>query len=417
MKYMMAKVLYGAVGILLAAACICTGEKKLSQTDRQIYEKACSLEQEMEMLGFSGFSVRDYRVRYYDGDCDYVIAPSADTYTVTREKPKLDTFAGTIVKVGKEYQIVLPTYEKFKNFFAALDTAGSLQQQKEAGETVFALDSYSKETQATVIWHEAFHAWQQENGLDQAYALGQENREAIIKKYVDKNSVQKKAFTEEMKYLQNAYESTDMEIKKKQIKKALELQKKREVALSDKVSAAEGFLQNLEGSARYVECAAYRKLAGDEVWKKQFLQAFSYADGSGKYYDMGMYKCMLLDQCLPGWQTQFKTTPDLDGLPRLYIATCMGGIYYFEDWRDFMTVEEYRALLDTDFINVDIEQLTDIRNIKIDKNLSQEKRQAQFLKQVGNPYLLRRGSMIIKVSFANNGLSMEQAFENLLLNV
>ena len=82
-----------------------------------------------------------------------------------------------------------------------------------------------------------------------------------------------------------------------------------------------------------------------------------------------------------------------------------------------MTVEEYRALLDTDFINVDIEQLTDIRNIKIDKNLSQEKRQAQFLKQVGNPYLLRRGSMIIKVSFANHGLSMEQACENLLLKV
>lgn len=82
-----------------------------------------------------------------------------------------------------------------------------------------------------------------------------------------------------------------------------------------------------------------------------------------------------------------------------------------------MTAEEYRALLNTDFGDVDIEQLTDIRNIKIDKNLSQEKRQAQFLKQVGNPYLLRRGSMMIKVSFANNGLSMEQAFENLLLNV
>ena len=73
-----------------------------------------------------------------------------------------------------------------------------------------------------------------------------------------------------------------------------------------------------------------------------------------------------------------------------------------------MTAEEYRALLDTDFSDVDIEQLTDIRNIKIDKNLSQEKRQAQFLKQVGNPYLLRRGSMMIKVSFANNGLSMEE---------
>ena len=55
--------------------------------------------------------------------------------------------------------------------------------------------------------------------------------------------------------------------------------------------------------------------------------------------------------------------------------------------------------------------------IRIDKNQPQSKRQAQFLKQVGNPYMLRRGSMMIKVSFANNGLSMEQAFENLLLNV
>ena len=82
-----------------------------------------------------------------------------------------------------------------------------------------------------------------------------------------------------------------------------------------------------------------------------------------------------------------------------------------------MTAEEYRALLDTDFSDVDIEDLTDVRKIKIDKNLPQEERQAQYLKQVGNPYLLRRGSMMIKVSFANNGLSMEQAFENLLLNV
>lgn len=82
-----------------------------------------------------------------------------------------------------------------------------------------------------------------------------------------------------------------------------------------------------------------------------------------------------------------------------------------------MTAEEYRALLDTDFSDVNFEDLTDVRKIKIDKNLPQEKRQAQYLKQVGNPYLLRRGSMMIKVSFANNGLSMEQAFENLLLNV
>ena len=90
---------------------------------------------------------------------------------------------------------------------------------------------------------------------------------------------------------------------------------------------------------------------------------------------------------------------------------------FFPCSRNDITASNSFGLLNTDFSDADIEQLTDIRNIKIDKNLSQEKRQAQFLKQVGNPYLLRRGSMIIKVSFANNGLSMEQAFENLLLNV
>ena len=82
-----------------------------------------------------------------------------------------------------------------------------------------------------------------------------------------------------------------------------------------------------------------------------------------------------------------------------------------------MTAEEYRSFLNVDFEDVNIENLKDIRDIKIDKNVSQEKRQAQFLKQAGNPYMLRRGSMMIKVSFGNNGISMEQAFENLLLNV
>ena len=85
-----------------------------------------------------------------------------------------------------------------------------------------------------------------------------------------------------------------------------------------------------------------------------------------------------------------------------------------ETYTGFMRIASNR---DGKPFNVKIEDLTDIRKIKIDKNQPQSKRQAQFLKQVGNPYMLRRGSMMIKVSFANNGLSMEQAFENLLLNV
>ena len=65
-----------------------------------------------------------------------------------------------------------------------------------------------------------------------------------------------------------------------------------------------------------------------------------------------------------------------------------------------MTAEEYRNYLDQDFSDVDINEMTDL-----------------FLNKVGNPYLVRIGNMKVKVRFANNGISMEQAFENMLLSV
>ena len=82
-----------------------------------------------------------------------------------------------------------------------------------------------------------------------------------------------------------------------------------------------------------------------------------------------------------------------------------------------MTVDEYRALLDTDFSDVTINEMPDMASYHADLNDTIEKRQQKFIRKVGNPYMMRVGKMKVKVSFANNGLSMEQAFENLLLNV
>ena len=82
-----------------------------------------------------------------------------------------------------------------------------------------------------------------------------------------------------------------------------------------------------------------------------------------------------------------------------------------------MTAGEYRALLAVDFEDVEIGSLTDISGIRIDKGLPLEKRRQQYLRQVGNPYLVRIGNMKVKVRFAENGVSMEEAFENMLLTV
>ena len=66
---------------------------------------------------------------------------------------------------------------------------------------------------------------------------------------------------------------------------------------------------------------------------------------------------------------------------------------------------------------MELGSLTDISKLRIDKEQPLEKRRQQYLKKVGNPYLVRVGNMKVKVRFADNGVSMEEAFENMLLSV
>ncbi len=80
-----------------------------------------------------------------------------------------------------------------------------------------------------------------------------------------------------------------------------------------------------------------------------------------------------------------------------------------------MTAEEHRRFIETDFSDVKLEQLTDIGKIRIDRKKSVEEKKRQYLKQVGNPYLVRVGDTMVKIRFANSGVSFEEAFENLLL--
>ena len=82
-----------------------------------------------------------------------------------------------------------------------------------------------------------------------------------------------------------------------------------------------------------------------------------------------------------------------------------------------MTAEEYRALLDTDFSDVKLEEMPDMASYHADLNDTLEKRQQKFIRKVGNPYMMRVGKMKVIVSFANNGVSIEEAFKNMLLTV
>lgn len=94
------------------------------------------------------------------------------------------------------------------------------------------------------------------------------------------------------------------------------------------------------------------------------------------------------------------------------ISYCYG---YLEGM--WMAAEEHRKMLDMDFGDAGLEELADISGIRIDRGLPLEERKRQYIKKVGNPYLVRVGDMKVKVRFADAGVSFDEAFENMLLMI
>ena len=60
------------------------------------------------------------------------------------------------------------------------------------------------------------------------------------------------------------------------------------------------------------------------------------------------------------------------------------------------------------------EQLVDIRSVSVDKSLPKEKRLAEFIRQIGNPYRFGCGDFTVNITFANNGVSLEERLQGII---
>lgn len=76
-----------------------------------------------------------------------------------------------------------------------------------------------------------------------------------------------------------------------------------------------------------------------------------------------------------------------------------------------MTLEEMKNV---DVRTVDPETLVDIMDIKIDEKLPKEERIKEYLRQVKNPYCFKVGSMVVKCSYSNDGVTIRDRFEQLV---
>ncbi len=64
-----------------------------------------------------------------------------------------------------------------------------------------------------------------------------------------------------------------------------------------------------------------------------------------------------------------------------------------------------------DLQTVDLHQLVNIRDIKIDTTKDKDTRIQEFIRAVKNPYCFRCGNTIIKVSFSNDGESFQDILQ------
>ena len=67
-------------------------------------------------------------------------------------------------------------------------------------------------------------------------------------------------------------------------------------------------------------------------------------------------------------------------------------------------------------MSIDIyEGLVDIRDVSVDRNLSQNERIIEFIRQIKNPYRFRCGKFIIKATYDPNGPSIEKCLHRMMV--
>lgn len=76
-----------------------------------------------------------------------------------------------------------------------------------------------------------------------------------------------------------------------------------------------------------------------------------------------------------------------------------------------MTLEEMKNV---DPRTVNIDDLVDLRDVKIDPKLPKEERIRSYIEQIKNPYCYRVGKTIVKISFMDTDVTIEDRIHQYL---
>lgn len=79
-----------------------------------------------------------------------------------------------------------------------------------------------------------------------------------------------------------------------------------------------------------------------------------------------------------------------------------------------ITQERLREMRNVDIHSVNRTELCDIRDVKIDPSQPLSERIKSYIRQIGNPYCYKCGKYVVKVSYAENGGSINERLESYL---
>ena len=68
----------------------------------------------------------------------------------------------------------------------------------------------------------------------------------------------------------------------------------------------------------------------------------------------------------------------------------------------------------TDIRTVNRDTLKDLRDVKINPSFTAEEKAVEYLKQIKNPYCYKHGKYVIKITYTENGGSLNERLESYL---
>ena len=171
-------IIYSLFGAGLVLTGFMTTEKGFKENDRTELDRVAEDYKELGDMGFKGFCPTDYKVAFSSGEKDIVVDYNDGDYKVSERDAVYEGLVGSIYQNGDEFEVVVPEYD-----------------------TWISIQAGSGEQLSSVIWHESFHAYQNEycklyDKVDSAM-LG----ETELSSEVDNNAEAKRLYEKELQIL------------------------------------------------------------------------------------------------------------------------------------------------------------------------------------------------------------------------